>query len=151
MFGAEEENEEVESKSSRKDECLGSELGEPTEMSNPTSNEETKCGDHPTRVVVEEEHHSWPVVLVINETSKLTKPQERAKKRKINDRNRKRIEGWCKMEKKKTLQFTHDQSSRYMSCIRFLPGSNMYHLYSISIRVILELFIKFRAFIEHTS
>ncbi|KAJ0907653.1 hypothetical protein HanRHA438_Chr07g0301621 [Helianthus annuus] len=26
------------------------------------------------------------------------------------------------MEKKKPLQFTHDQSSRYMSCIRFLPG-----------------------------
>ncbi|KAJ0495833.1 hypothetical protein HanIR_Chr12g0613361 [Helianthus annuus] len=69
-------------------------------------------------VVEEEEHHSWPVVGVTEDS----RPREKAKKRKKKDLNRKRIEGWCKMEKKKTLQFTHDQSSRYMPRIRLIPG-----------------------------
>ncbi|KAJ0864211.1 hypothetical protein HanPSC8_Chr12g0539271 [Helianthus annuus] len=71
-------------------------------------------------VVEEEEHHSWPLVLVLSEAEKSTTPQERAKKRKIKDLNRKRIEGWGEMERKKP--FTHDHSSRYMPRIRFLPG-----------------------------
>ncbi|KAJ0621286.1 hypothetical protein HanIR_Chr01g0006961 [Helianthus annuus] len=111
MFGAEEESEEVEIKSSGEDEVLESELIEPTPY------EETKCGDHPARVVEEEEHHSWPVVGV---TEKSEKPREKAKKRKEQVLNRKRIEGWGKMEKKEP--FTHDHSSRYMPRIRFLPG-----------------------------
>ncbi|KAJ0746842.1 hypothetical protein HanOQP8_Chr05g0182561 [Helianthus annuus] len=179
MFGAEEEIEEVEIKSSGEDEFLELELdglpvyeevgvldpdgdiayfdalleGESTEVIEPTSYEETKCGDHPARVVEEEEHHSWPLVLVIDETSKSIKPQGRAKKRKRkrNDLNRKRIEGWVELEKKKTLQFTHDRSSHYMPRIRLMPGLNMYHPYSISIRVILELLIRYQAFIEYTS
>ncbi|KAF5809919.1 hypothetical protein HanRHA438_Chr04g0173111 [Helianthus annuus] len=148
MFGAEEEIEEIESMSSGEDEFLELELkglpvyeevgvldpdgdiayfdalleGELREVIKPTPDEETKCGDHPERVVEEEEHRNWPMVLVIGEPEKSEKPREKAKKRKRKDLNRKRIEGWGEMEKKKPLQFTHDQSSRYMSCIRFLPG-----------------------------
>ncbi|KAJ0466346.1 hypothetical protein HanIR_Chr14g0671051 [Helianthus annuus] len=148
MFGAEEEIEEIEIKSSGEDEFLELELdglpvyeevevldpdgdiayfdalleGELTVVIEPAPDEETKCGDHPARVVEEEEHHNWPMVLVIGEPEKSEKPREKAKKRKRKDLNRKRIEGWGEMEKKKPLQFTHDQSSRYMSCIRFLPG-----------------------------
>ncbi|MFS7938040.1 hypothetical protein Hanom_Chr05g00434811 [Helianthus anomalus] len=83
-------------------------------MFEPTPYKETKCG---------EEHHSRPVVLVIDKTfgiDKTTRLGQRKEKR--TDRNRKRIEGRCKMEKKKTLQFTHDQSFLYIPCIRFLPG-----------------------------
>ncbi|KAJ0441036.1 hypothetical protein HanIR_Chr16g0793221 [Helianthus annuus] len=71
-------------------------------------------------VVEEEEHHSWPLVLVLSEAEKSTTPRERAKKRKIKDLNRKRIEGWGEMERKKP--FTNDRSSHYMPRIRFLPG-----------------------------
>ncbi|KAJ0463674.1 hypothetical protein HanHA300_Chr14g0518351 [Helianthus annuus] len=71
-------------------------------------------------VVEEEEHHSWPLVLVLSEAEKSTTPRERAKKRKIKDLNRKRIEGWGEMERKKP--FTNDRSSHYMSRIRSLPG-----------------------------
>ncbi|KAJ0622151.1 hypothetical protein HanIR_Chr01g0016831 [Helianthus annuus] len=150
MFGAEEEIEEVEIKSSGEDEFLELELdglpvyeevgvldpdgdiayfdalleGESTEVIEPAPDEETKCGDHHARVVEEEEHHSWPVeVLVIDETKKSTKPRERAKKRKRKDQKRKRTEGLNKKKKEKPLNFKHDQSSHYMPRIRFLPGS----------------------------
>ncbi|KAJ0550110.1 hypothetical protein HanHA300_Chr07g0241671 [Helianthus annuus] len=53
------------------------------------------------------------------------------------------------MERKKP--FTNDRSSHYMPRIRFLTGLNMYHPYSISIRVILELLIRVQAFIKYTS
>ncbi|KAJ0611185.1 hypothetical protein HanHA300_Chr01g0012361 [Helianthus annuus] len=149
MFGAEEEIEEVEIKSSGEDEFLELELdglpvyeevgvldpdgdiayfdalleGESTEVIEPAPDEETKCGDHHARVVEEEEHHSWPVeVLVIDETKKSTKPRERAKKRKRKDQKRKRTEGLNKKKKEKPLNFKHDQSSHYMPRIRFLPG-----------------------------
>ncbi|KAJ0587262.1 hypothetical protein HanIR_Chr04g0161231 [Helianthus annuus] len=111
MFGAEEEIEEVEIKSYGDDEFLELELeclpvyeyvgvldpdediayfdalleGELTEVIKPTPDEETKCGGHPTRVVVEEGHHNWTMVLVIGEPEKSEKPQERAKKRKRRD------------------------------------------------------------------
>ncbi|KAF5757348.1 hypothetical protein HanXRQr2_Chr17g0825601 [Helianthus annuus] len=67
-------------------------------------------------VVAEKEHHSWPVV---GET-KDSRPRERAKKRKKEDLNRKRIEGWGEMDRKEP--FTHDQSSRYMPRIRLILG-----------------------------
>ncbi|KAJ0588691.1 hypothetical protein HanRHA438_Chr04g0174281 [Helianthus annuus] len=114
MFGVEEEIEEVEIKSSGEDEFLELELdglpvyeevgvldpdgdiayfdalleGESTEMIEPASNEETKCGDHPLKVVEEEEHRSWPVeVLVINETKKSTKLRERQRNEKEKIKN----------------------------------------------------------------
>ncbi|XP_021991170.1 uncharacterized protein LOC110887920 [Helianthus annuus] len=68
-------------------------------------------------VVEEEEHHSWPVVEIIEDS----RPREKAKKRRRKVLNRKRIEGWGEMKRKEP--FTHDQSSRYMPRIRFLPGS----------------------------
>ena len=89
-------------------------------MIEPTPDEETKCGDHLVEVVEEEEHHSWPVVLVIGETVKSAKPREKARREKRQDRNWKGIEGLHTLEGKEPLK--HDQSSRYMPRIRFLPG-----------------------------
>ncbi|MFS7912407.1 hypothetical protein Hanom_Chr02g00129611 [Helianthus anomalus] len=121
MFGAEDEIEVVEIKSSGEDAFLELEEvgvlepegdiayldalleGELTKMFEPTPDEETKYGDNPARVVEEEEHHSWPMVLLIGEPEKSEMPREKAKKREEKDLNRKRIEGWCDMEKKKTL------------------------------------------------
>ncbi|KAJ0434602.1 hypothetical protein HanRHA438_Chr07g0306991 [Helianthus annuus] len=111
MFVAEEESEEVEIKSSGEDEVLESELIELIPY------EETKCGDHPARVVEEEEHHNWPVVGV---TEKSEKPREKARKGK--NRDWLWVESWYKMEKKEPLKFKHDRSSHYMPRIRFLPG-----------------------------
>ncbi|KAJ0577834.1 hypothetical protein HanIR_Chr05g0240461 [Helianthus annuus] len=113
MFGAEEEIEEVEIKLSGEDEFLELELdglpvyeevgvldpnrdiayfdalleGESTEVIEPAPDEETKCRDRPLKVVEEEEHHTWPVVLVIGKTEKSEKPREKAKKRKRKDLN----------------------------------------------------------------
>ncbi|KAJ0576277.1 hypothetical protein HanIR_Chr05g0222531 [Helianthus annuus] len=72
-------------------------------------------------VVEEEEHHSWPVVLIAN-ARKSSKQREKAMRRTPGI-----VFQWL------------------------LPGSNMYHSYSISIRVILELLIRFQAFIKHVS
>ncbi|KAJ0615401.1 hypothetical protein HanIR_Chr02g0073681 [Helianthus annuus] len=113
MFGAEEEIEEVEIKSSGEDEFLELELdglpiyeevgvldpdgdiayfdalleGELTEVIEPAPDEETECGDRFLKVVEEEEHHSWPLVLLIDETSESIKPQERAKNEKEESEN----------------------------------------------------------------
>ena len=88
-------------------------------MIEPTPDEETKCGDHLGEVVEEEEHHSWPVVLVVNAIRK-TKPRDKAKRRKRNDRDWLRVRSWYSKERKEPMKYT--QSSRYMPHIRFLPG-----------------------------
>ncbi|KAJ0584578.1 hypothetical protein HanHA89_Chr05g0190181 [Helianthus annuus] len=72
-------------------------------------------------VVEEKEHHSWPVVLITN-ARQSSKPREKA------------------MRRTPGIVFQ-----------RLLPGLNMYHPYSISIRVILELLIKFQVFSKCTS
>ena len=71
-------------------------------------------------MVEDEEHYNWPGVLVINETLKSTKPREKARKIKGNDRSRKKVKRWFK-ERKEPLKFEHDQSFRYMSRIQFMP------------------------------
>ncbi|MFS8007816.1 hypothetical protein Hanom_Chr14g01265431 [Helianthus anomalus] len=53
--------------------------GEPAKMINHTPDERTKCRDQPVKVVKEEEHHSWPMILVMNVTQE-SKPREKAKK-----------------------------------------------------------------------
>ncbi|KAF5782985.1 hypothetical protein HanXRQr2_Chr11g0502631 [Helianthus annuus] len=93
--------------------------GKLEKISEPTPHVEIKCGDLPKEVegmVEDEEHHSWPVVLITNATKK-SKPREKAKKRKRKDGKKKRIEGWYKKE-----PLAHDQYSLYMSRIWFLPG-----------------------------
>ena len=70
-------------------------------------------------VVEDEEHYNWPGVLVINETLKSTKPREKVRKIKGNDRSRKMVKR-CFKERKEPLKFEHDQSFRYMSRIRFM-------------------------------
>ncbi|KAJ0433769.1 hypothetical protein HanIR_Chr17g0873941 [Helianthus annuus] len=69
-------------------------------------------------VVEDEEHHSWPVVGVTEDS----RPREKAKKRKTKVLNRKRIKSWYKTKKKEPLKFKHDRSSHYKPRIRFLPG-----------------------------
>ena len=93
--------------------------GEPTEVIEPTPDEETKCGDHLVEVVEEEEHHSWPVVLVVNAIRK-TKPRDKAKRRKRNDRDWLRVRSWYIKERKEPMKYT--QSSHYMPRIRHGPG-----------------------------
>ncbi|XP_076890925.1 uncharacterized protein LOC143542148 [Bidens hawaiensis] len=121
LFGVEEK---VENKLSEKDELLDLELeGKLVEVINPTPHEEIKCGDQNVEVldmevVVEEENNSRHVVPIMNAAQKL-KPREKAKKRASANRNNLQVIRWS-TRKKKPLKFKHDQSSRYMSCIRFM-------------------------------
>ncbi|MFS7999479.1 hypothetical protein Hanom_Chr12g01166661 [Helianthus anomalus] len=40
-------------------------------MFEPTQDEEDQCGDHSEEVVEEEEHHSWPLIILTNATKKI--------------------------------------------------------------------------------
>ncbi|KAF5814503.1 hypothetical protein HanXRQr2_Chr03g0111821 [Helianthus annuus] len=96
--------------------------GKPEKINEPTPHVEIKCGDLPKevdQVVEEEEHHSWPVVLIINETKK-SKPREKARKRKIKNRDWLQVKSWYKEERNEPLK--QDHSSHYMPRIRFMPG-----------------------------
>ena len=83
---------------------------------NTTYKGEIKRGDH--QVVEEEEHHSWPVVPNMSNTKK-SKPREKTRIKAPGNWSELRVGSWCK-RKKEPLK--HDQSSRYMPRIRFMPG-----------------------------
>ncbi|MFS7911688.1 hypothetical protein Hanom_Chr02g00121021 [Helianthus anomalus] len=70
-------------------------------------------------VVVEEgEHQSWPGVLITN-AGKCSKPREKEMRR--SPGNRVRDRRWSAKSKRKE-PLKRDQSSCYMSRIRFMPG-----------------------------
>ena len=105
-------------------EVLGTLLeGKPIEVIDPTPHEETKCGDHRVealdlKVVEEEEHHSRPVVLMVNAT-KGSKPREGAtKERTQGDRDHVRLGGRRRVKE----LMDHNCPSHYMSRIRHGPG-----------------------------
>ncbi|KAJ0939378.1 hypothetical protein HanRHA438_Chr02g0060441 [Helianthus annuus] len=94
--------------------------GKPEKISEPTPYVEIKYGDLPKEVegmVEDEEHHSWPVVGVTEDS----RPRERARKKEPGNRRWFWVGRWAK-QKMEQLKCNHDRSYRYMPRIRFLPG-----------------------------
>ncbi|KAJ0622837.1 hypothetical protein HanIR_Chr01g0025151 [Helianthus annuus] len=103
--------------------------GKPEKISEPTPDEETKCGDLPKevdKVVEEEEHHSWPVEVFISTTKKST-PREMARKKEPGNRRWLWVGRWVK-QKMQQLKCKYDRSYRYMPRIRSIPGKFKYWL-----------------------
>ncbi|KAK1406551.1 hypothetical protein QVD17_41972 [Tagetes erecta] len=116
---------------------------EPVEMIDHTTYENTKCGDHQVSVVIEEEHHSRPVMNKDDETlPSLPKSREKASKRKKKSWVQARI-------KIKKLEVKHDWSSSYMTRIRFFPGkfkcwwSDSFRALQSIVQIVLNVTCKF--------
>jgi len=91
-------------------------------MLDPTTYENTKCGDHQVRVVIEEKHHSRAVKHLEDEAiPSLPKSRDKAKESKRKDRGWGKDECFYKPRKIESLKVKQDQSFRYMPWIRFFP------------------------------
>ncbi|KAF5814747.1 hypothetical protein HanXRQr2_Chr03g0114601 [Helianthus annuus] len=98
--------------------------GKPEKISEPTPHVEIKCGDLPKeveRMVEDEEHHSWPVVEVTEDS----RPRERARKKELGNQRWFWVGRWAK-QKMEQLKCKHDCSYHYMPRIRSIPGKLKY-------------------------
>ncbi|XP_021998433.1 uncharacterized protein LOC110895424 [Helianthus annuus] len=96
-----------------------------------------------------DEFDSWPVKEA-DVGFPLTPTTTREKAQRSLDQHVLRVQRWYK-KKEEPLKFAQHHSPHYMPRIKFGPGLDMYHPYSISIRVISELHTNFKEFTKCTS